>query len=80
MADQPAPTFVLRDWEPLYVAAVLESDNTLLGDRIRKVEKELKSRLSVLTIGPAHAAEGKAVQDTLRALAVLKAERLGNTS
>ena len=49
MADQPAPTFVLRDWEPLYVAAVLESDNTLLGDRIRKVEKELKSRLSVLT-------------------------------
>jgi hypothetical protein len=52
MADQPAPTFVLRDWEPLYVAAVLESDNTLLGDRIRQVEKELRSRLSVLTIGP----------------------------
>ena len=80
MADQRAPTFGLHDWEPLYVAAVLESDNTLLGDRFRKVEKELKSRLSVLTIGPAHAAERKAVQDTLRALAVLKAERLGNTS
>jgi hypothetical protein len=79
MADQPAPTFVLRDWEPLYVAAVLESDNTLLGDRIRQVEKELKSRLSVLTIGPAHA-ERKTVQGALRALAVLKAERLGNTS
>ena len=79
MADQPAPTFVLRDWEPLYVAAVLESDNTLLGDRIRQVEKELKSRLSVLTIGPAHA-ERKTVQGALRALAVLKAERLGNIS
>jgi len=79
MADQRAPTFGLHDWEPLYVAAVLESDNTLLGDRIRQVEKELKSRLSVLTIGPAHA-ERKTVQGALRALAVLKAERLGNTS
>ena len=79
MADQRAPTFGLHDWEPLYVAAVLESDNTLLGDRIRQVEKELKSRLSVLTIGPAHA-ERKTVQGALRALAVLKAERLGNIS
>ena len=79
MADQRAPTFGLHDWEPLYVAAVLESDNTLLGDRIRQGEKELKSRLSVLTIGPAHA-ERKTVQGALRALAVLKAERLGNTS
>ena len=80
MAVQSIPTSVFHDWETIYVAAVLETDNTRLGDRIRKVEKELKSRLSVLTIGPAHAAEGKAVQDTLRALAVLKAERLGNTS
>ena len=80
MAVQSIPTSVFRDWETLYVAAVLETDNTRLGDRIRKVEKELKSRLSVLTIGPAHAAERKAVQDTLRALAVLKAERLGNIS
>ena len=70
MAVQSIPTSVFHDWETIYVAAVLETDNTRLGDRIRKVEKELKSRLSVLTIGPAHAAERKAVQDTLRALAV----------
>ena len=80
MAHQSEPLPLLHDWEPLYIAAVLETDNTRLGDRIREVEKELKLRLSVLTIGPAHAAEGKAVQDTLRALAVLKAERLGNIS
>ena len=77
MAHQSVPSSVLHDWETLYVAAVLETDNTRLGDRIRQVEKELKLRQSVLTIGPAHAAERKAVQGALRALAVLKAERLG---
>jgi hypothetical protein len=77
MAHQSAPLSVLPDWETLYMAAILETDNTLLGERIVQVEKELNSRLAVLTIGPAHAAERKAVQGALRSLAVLKAERLG---
>ena len=77
MAHQSEPLPLLHDWEPLYIAAVLETDNTLLGERIVQVEKALNSRLSVLTTGPAHAAERKAVQGALRSLAVLNAERLG---
>ena len=80
MAHQSEPLPPLHDWEPLCIAAVLETDNTRLGDRIREVEKELKLRLSVLTIGSAHEAERKAVQDALRSLAVLKAERLGHAA
>jgi len=80
MADQPAPTHSFSAiGNPSMSPPSWRATTRCLGTAFRQVEKELKSRLSVLTIGPAHA-ERKTVQGALRALAVLKAERLGNIS
>jgi len=63
-------------WLPLYEAAVLETDNSVLGTRILALDKALAERLRELALERPPSNEWFAIQDALRALAVLKQERL----
>lgn len=63
-------------WEQPYMAAVLETDNNRLRERIRVAEETLSFRLIGLTDHAEHEAEVHALENALEALTRLKRERL----
>jgi hypothetical protein len=63
-------------WEEVYKAAVLEPDNTLLEQRIRKAEEVLVTRWLELTNRNEHGFEIEAIVSALKAVRTLKRERL----
>jgi hypothetical protein len=65
-------------WEEVYEAAVLEPDNALLEQRIRKAEEVLVTRWLELTNRNEHGFEIEAIVSALKAVRILKRERLGS--
>jgi hypothetical protein len=76
MSAQPSsPTFRFP-WEAAYLAAILETDESRLQARISVSEEQMLARRYFLTKCKDYDAEKFAIEDALRALAVLKQERL----
>jgi len=64
-------------WEKAYKGDVLEPDNARLEKCIAVVEKSLMLRLLKLTNRPAHQIETQAILAALKAMRILRRERLG---
>ena len=75
MANSPSESHPYS-WEEVYKAAVLETDNALLEQRIRKAEELLVTRWLELTNRDEHGFEIEAIVSALRAIRTLKRERL----
>lgn len=64
-------------WLQLYEAAVLETDDDALRERIEQAERALAARLSELSLDPgATSTERMEIEKVARALRVLREERL----
>jgi hypothetical protein len=63
-------------WEELYRAAILETNDTLLGQRIDAAEAAIGARLNELALnGHASGEERCAIRDALNGLRVVRSER-----
>jgi hypothetical protein len=76
MSAQPSSATFKFPWEAAYLAAILETDESRLQARINVSEEQILARRYFLTKCEDYDAEKLAIQDALRALAVLKRERL----
>jgi hypothetical protein len=76
MAAQPSLPPRKFSWESSYLAAVLETDDSRLRERINVAEAQLMSRTSTITSDENDQDERVAIMDALRGLAALKGERL----
>jgi len=76
MAAQPSLPPRKLSWESSYLAAVLETDDSRLLERIKVAEAELMSRTSTITSDEKDQDERVAILDALHGLAALKRERL----
>jgi len=59
-------------WQPAYTAATLETDSSILSDRIKEALEVMRARAFTVDIG---SAEYHALQDAKHALGALNAER-----
>jgi len=66
----------LFPWEPAYLSAIFEPDNSLLADRIRVAEETIQRRLWKLPKLPENEQERELAERVLASLAVLRQERL----
>lgn len=64
------------EWQPQYVAALLEVNPIHLRKRVEEAQAALLSRLQVLTRCSGHGAEIQAIENALGALQVLAQEIL----
>ena len=64
------------DWQPQYMAAVLETDPQKLQGRVFSLEEAIVKRMQSLADAPGAEAERHAIEHALRALRVLQVERL----
>jgi hypothetical protein len=76
MASQPSLPPRKFPWETFYLAAVLETDDSRLQERINVAEAELMSRTSTITSDEKDQDERVGILDALHGLAALKRERL----
>ena len=76
MGAQPSLPPLKFPWQTSYLAAVLETDNSRLTERIRLAEEQITSRMSTVTTDERDEDERVAINDALRGLTVLKRERL----
>jgi len=76
MAAQPSLPPFKFSWETSYLAAVLETDDSRLQERINVAEAQLLSRTSTITSDEKDQYERVAILDALHGLAMLKGERL----
>jgi hypothetical protein len=77
MAAQPSLPPLKFPWESSYLAAVLETNDSRLQERINFAEAQLMSRMSTITSDENDQGERVAIIDALHGLAMLKRERLG---
>jgi hypothetical protein len=59
-------------WQPVYTAAILETDSAILCDRIKEALEVMRTRAHAVGIG---SPEYHAIQDAKNALGTLNAER-----
>jgi hypothetical protein len=64
-------------WEPLYVAAILETDDARLPKRIAEARAAMNARIARLADIEGNWVERRAMEAALHALRVLHGERLG---
>jgi hypothetical protein len=64
-------------WEVAYQAAVLETDNSLLSQKVTYAEVVIRLDLQPLDGDPAQSEERQELEKALVALDVLRKERLG---
>lgn len=69
MADLPA---AYPKWQPQLNAAVNETDQTKLLERVREVEKLLSGRLDRILGSRSHSAEVQAIEQAMDVLEILK--------
>ena len=63
-------------WEKFYVAAILETDDQRLPERIRDADQAISTRIVALTQSEDHVAEILEIENALKGLRVLRRERL----
>ena len=63
-------------WEKLYVAAILETDDERLPQRIRAAEEAISMRLKTLPHKESRLAEIQKIENALKGLNTLRRERL----
>ena len=79
MATQSLSKIHPYSWEEVYKAAVMESDNLLLEERIRVAQEALLVRWLDMTTRQEHRVEMQAIMNAFVALRNLKRERLRAT-
>jgi len=65
------------DWQTLYLAAMMEADNTKLFPKLNEAEAAIFNRLQVLSTAKNCQEERTALDDAIRSLRVLKRDQLG---
>lgn len=73
--SSPSPYDAKYSWQREYLAAILETGNETLQQRIQEAEKVIARRLDALTKDGHNPDEMQALQDALNALTILKSER-----
>jgi len=71
----PSPYDSKYSWQREYFAAILETDNETLRQRIQDAEQVITGRLDALKNDGHNPGEMQALQDALNALMILKSER-----
>jgi hypothetical protein len=65
------------DWQTLYLAAMMETDNTKLFPKLNEAEAAIFNRLQALSTAKNCQEERTALEDAIRGLRVLKRDQLG---
>jgi hypothetical protein len=65
------------DWQTLYLAAMMETDNTKLFPKLNEAEAAIFNRLQALSTAKNCQEERTALDDAIRSLRVLKRDQLG---
>jgi len=73
MANTPSAS----DWQTLYLAAMMEADNTKLFPKLNEAEAAIFNRLQALSTAKNCQEERTALDDAIRSLRVLKRDQLG---
>ena len=63
-------------WEASHLAAILETDDRHLAERIRTAEDMLSARLIALKEPERHIVELRAIENALKELNIMRRERL----
>jgi hypothetical protein len=72
----PSPKILYPEWQGEYLAALLEFDPKLLGERVQAAEGAIFKRLQAISQGTENRTERQAIEDAVAALRVLKQDRL----
>jgi hypothetical protein len=72
----PSPKILYPEWQGEYLAALLEFDPKLLGERLQAAEGAIFKRLQAMSQSTENRTERHAIEDALAALRVLKRDRL----
>ena len=80
--DDPNPNFpsskiLYPEWQPAYLAALVELDPKTLFERVMAAETAIFNRLQALSLNSDTHAERQAIEDALASLRVLKKDNLG---
>jgi hypothetical protein len=75
--SSPSPKILYPEWQPAYLAAVLELDRRTLFERVAAAETAIFNRLQAIPHNPDTDAERQAIEDALASLRVLKRDELG---
>ena len=67
----------VSDWQTLYLAAMMEADNTKLFPKLNEAEAAIFNRLQALSTAKNCQEERTALDDAIRSLRVLKRDQLG---
>lgn len=70
--------FTFPEWERPYLEAVLETDQSRLEKKLREAEAAMQNRLQAPASSSDVHAEREAIEAAMKALAVLKQERLSS--
>ena len=75
--NSPSSKILYLEWQPAYLAALVELDPKALVERVTAAETAIFNRLQAMShISDGHA-ERQAIEDALAALRVLKTDGLG---
>jgi hypothetical protein len=72
-----SPKILYPEWQPEYLAALLEVDPKTLFERVTAAETAIFNRLQAISHHPDGHAERQAIEDALASLRVLKRDDLG---
>jgi hypothetical protein len=73
----PSPKILYPDWQPEYLAALVELDSKTLFERVIAAETAIFNRLQSISQKPDSHAERQAIEDALAGLRALKRDNLG---
>lgn len=77
-SSRPPSRENVTDWERTFEAAVLETDNAVLSQRIETAEASIVYRLRTISHGPETREEQNALEEAMSMLCVLKEVGLAN--
>jgi hypothetical protein len=73
----PSPKILYPEWQPAYLAALLELEPKRLFEQVTAAETAIFNRLQAIPHSPDTDAERQAIADALASLRVLKRDELG---
>jgi len=75
--NSPSSKIPYPEWQPVYLAALVELDRKALAERVAAAETAIFNRLQAISHNSDGHAERRAIEDALAALRVLKRDSLG---
>jgi hypothetical protein len=75
--NSPSPKILYSEWQPAYLAALVEVDPKTLFECIIVAETAISNRLHSISHSSDDPAERQAIEDALSSLRVLKRDKLG---